>query len=183
MNKNTTTVIFILVIVAVLAVLGWYYFSAQKVAVETPIVTESSQATTTPETKTYRNEEWGFEFEYPEGWTFHENTFYSPASKFNLVGASPEENNVPNPIIPPLLVNIVTPTFADNAIVNIKKLGATETNIIIDGINGIKYEYKVGAQEEILVDLLLEKYRLELSAIRGYEDVFSQILVSFKFLK
>lgn len=185
-------------LIAILIGISLYYLDLQKDAEKVSVSdqevaipsfvpeipsTPPIQATTAPETKTYHNEEWGFEFEYPDGWTFHENTFYSPASKFNLVGASPEEKGIPNPIIPPLLVNIITSSFADNVIVNVKKLGGTEASIIVGGATGIKYEYKVGVQEEILVDLPFGKYRLEMSAIKGYEDVFNQILASFKFLK
>jgi hypothetical protein len=182
MINNTTTVIFILVIVVALAVRGWYYFSAQKVAVETPIVTESPQATTISETKTYRNEEWGFEFEYPEEWTFHENTFYSPASKFNLVGASPEERGHPNPIFPPVFINIVTVDFAVNATTKIRDMGAITSDIVMDDLVGMRYDY-IEKVPRVLVDISFNQYNLFIVAREGYENVFNQILASFKFLK
>ena len=132
--------------------------------------------------KTYHNEEYGFEFQYPENWTLHADTFYSPFSRFNLVGASPEENGRPNPIASPLLINIVTPDFAERAVVNRKNLGAMETDIVVGGINGKKYEY-IENIVKISIDLPFGEYKMILGADKKHEDVFNQILASFKFLK
>lgn len=142
-----------------------------------PIITHSTIGT-----KIYINAEYGFEFQYPENWTFHANTFYSPFSKFNLVGASPEENGRPNPIVSPLLINIVTPDFAERAVMNRKNLGAIETDIVVGGVDGRKYEYTENVAK-ISIDLSLGGYRIILGADKKYEDVFNQILASFKFLK
>ena len=89
MNNRNTAIIFTFMFVAILAGVGWYYFAIQKGVKETPTVSEEhpsppTQATTTPETKLYRNEEWGFEFEYPEGWKVKENSVRTSSSKFNL---------------------------------------------------------------------------------------------------
>ena len=132
--------------------------------------------------KTYHNEEYGFEFQYPENWTLHADTFYSPFSRFNLVGASPEENGRPNPIASPLLINIVTPDFAEGVVVNRKNLGAMETDIVVGGINGKKYEY-IENIVKISIDLPFGEYKMILGADKKHEDVFNQILTSFKFLK
>ena len=132
--------------------------------------------------KTYHNEEYGFEFQYPENWTLHADTFYSPFSRFNLVGAAPEENGRPNPIVSTLLINIVTPDFAERAVVNRKNLGAMETDIVVGGINGKKYEY-IENIVKISIDLPFGEYKMILGADKKHEDVFNQILASFKFLK
>ncbi len=69
-SRNTTIIIFIFIVIAVvLASIGWYYFASQKKVEESPAVSENIisppiQATTTPGTKLYRNEERGVEFEY-----------------------------------------------------------------------------------------------------------------------
>lgn len=161
--------------------------SASPVTVSTSTPTPTSSGEPHPPAaagmKLYRNEEWGFEFKYPDGWSFHEDTFRSPASKFNLVGASPGENNIPNPINPSVLVNIVTPDFSDNASVNMERLGAITENVVVNGINGVKYEYKVGVQKEILVVIPFRSYRMILGTIKGYEDVLNDVLSSFKFLE
>jgi len=130
----------------------------------------------------YHNIEWGFEFWYPEGWTFHENTFYNPSSKFNLVGASPEENGRPNPIFPSLFINIVTIDFAANATIKINDIGAITSDIVIDGIRGTKYNYTEKVPR-ILVDVSFDQYNLFVAAHENYEDTLNQILLTFKFLK
>lgn len=140
--------------------------------------TSSVQASSTSGMKTYTNSDYGFEFQYPENWSFHANTFGSPFSKFNLVGASPEENGLPDPLTPSLLVNIVAPDFADRAFSNLKGI-----NIVVAGDAGKKYEYEFENAPRISIDLPFGEYRILLGAGKQYEDVFSQILASFKFLK
>lgn len=145
-----------------------------------PTTSSSSpaQATSTIRTKTYRNTEFGFEFQYPADWTFHENTFGSPFSRFNLVGASPEENGHPDPLAPSLLINIVTPDFADRAFYDLKG-----TDIIVANISGKKYEYEEEGLSKISIVLSFGKNKIILGGNRIYEDIFNQILFSFKFLK
>lgn len=130
--------------------------------------------------RVYRNEKFGFEFQYPNGWTFHENTFYSPFSKFNLVGASPEENSHPDPLAPSLLINIVMPDFADRAFYDLKNV-ASETNV--GGIMGSKYEYEYERSPKIAIILPFGQYKMILGAYKIYENIFNQILATFKFLE
>lgn len=189
-NKYFLIIIF-LVIIFVIAWAAYFRLFANTTE-ESLVMQNSSQnhserqvaagLSATSALKTYRNEEYGFEFQYPENWTFHANTFYSPFSKFNLVGASPEENGRPNPIVSPLLINIVTPDFAERAVMNRKNLGAIETDIVVGGVNGRKYEYTENVAK-ISIDLLFREYRMILGADKKYEDIFNQILASFKFLK
>jgi len=133
--------------------------------------------------KTYTNTEFGFEFQYPENWTFHKNTFGGPFSKFNLVGASPKEKGHPDPISPSLLVNIVAPDFADRTSISLKNLNASTSAVIVAGVKGTKYEYEFENTPQIGIDLPSGEYRLLLGANKKYENIFNQILASFKFLK
>jgi hypothetical protein len=87
--------------------------------------------TSTSSLKTYRNEEYGFEFQYPESWSFFSNTFYGPFSKLNLVGASPEENGRPNPLSSSILINIVTSDFAYNAAKSVINLNLKSSPTLI----------------------------------------------------
>src|SRR3989344_3812549 len=52
-----------------------------------PTIFSSTETTSTPGFKAFRNRGFGFGFPPPRGWNFHAGTFYSPFSKFNLVGA------------------------------------------------------------------------------------------------
>lgn len=141
------------------------------------------QTTTASQTKIYRNEEWGFEFEYPEGWIFHANTFGGLFSKFNLVGASPEENNLPNPIYPSILINIVMPDFAERANINLGKLNASTSTVVVAATQGTKYEYEFEGTRRISIYLPLGEYQVNLGAQKKHEDVFNLILATFKFIK
>ena len=141
------------------------------------------KASSTVGMKTYTNTEFGFEFEIPEGWSFHENTFGSPYSKFNLVGASPEENKLPNPIFPSLLVNIVTPDFADRAAKSLEKLEFSKSAIVVADIQGIKYVYVYESVQKISIILSVGEYSVIFGAQKEYEDAFNKIISSFRFLK
>lgn len=139
---------------------------------------QSDSATTTSGFNLYRNEEWGFEFEYPEDWKIMENPYGSPFSRFNLIVVPTEGKYLPDPV----LVNIVTPDFADRAAVSRKNLGAIESYVIIGSTGGIKYQY-TEQLPTISIDIPFGEYRIILGAKKQYEDVFNQILSSFKFIE
>lgn len=142
------------------------------------IVSKSSE---TNKLKTYRNEEFGFEFQYPADWTFQINSFYSPFSKFNLEGDSSAKNY--NPIIPSFMINIVTPDFAERAFASLKNMNASISTVVIAGVKGKKYEYKFENVPEINIDLPFGESHILLGATKQQEEVFNQILTTFKFLK
>ncbi len=183
-SRNTTIIIFIFIIAVVLAGIGWYYFSTQKEVKELPIVSEdipslSAQATTTPETKTYRNEEWGFEFKYSNDLILNEGMFGSYYSKFNLVlfkkiGDARDDA---------VLVNIVLPEFVNTAF---WRLQENTSSIIVGGVEGVKYEYKYQGFPHTTVILPLREYNIIIATGEGsyiYFDELNQIISSFKFLK
>jgi|GEM_PF-6976113 len=140
----------------------------------------STLAPTTPTLKTYRNEEWGFEFQYPKNWRLEENSFYSPFSKFNLQGDSSAENY--NPFSPAFIINIVTPDFADRAVINFRNLGGSSSTIVVANTQGTKYEYEFEKIPRLAIDIPFGEYRMLLGATKDHEDVFNQILTTFKFL-
>ena len=141
--------------------------------------TSAIQASSTNGIKIYTNIEFSFEFQYPENWSFHVGTFYSPFSKFNLVGAPLGEDYQ---LDPPMLINIVTPDFADRAIISRQNLGATKSEILVGDIRGIKYEYTEDIPR-ISIDLPFGKYRMILGAHKDYENIFNQSISTFKLLK
>ena len=131
------------------------------------------------EFNTYRNEEFGFEFQFPKDWEVKENMFGSPASKFNLEIVPSNIKYLPDPI----LVNVVTQEFADWAIVNRKRAGAEESPTSVDDMQGTRYDYNLEGLSTISIDVDLEEYRILIGAKKRYEDVFNQVLSTFKFLK
>src|SRR3989344_566707 len=194
LNPGHKKLLFLFVVIALGLIVAWLlieYQPTQKELVPSPISTSTPQSPTvsTPvvststvqKFQTYRNEEFGFEFQYPEDWSFHVNTFGGPFSKFNLVGASPEENGLPNPLAPSILINIVTPDFADRAVMSRRNAGAIESDFIVDGIPAKKYEYTSNFPK-VSIDFPFREFRMILAASIEYEDVFNRVLSSFKFI-
>lgn len=144
---------------------------------------ESFIAVPADNTKIYHNEEFGFEFQYPEDWIIQKNTFYSPFSKFNLVGAPINNDYLLYAPSSPFLINIVTTDFADRVIISRKNLDAITSNVTVSNIEGVKYEYKFENIPTISIDISTGKHRIILGAMKQYEGVFNQIISSFKFLK
>ena len=169
-------IILICVVVFVsIAVWGVYYFFERSSPSQ-----QNPPENQTSKTKTYRNEEWGFEFRYPENWSFQENSFYSPFSKFNLQGDSSGTNY--NPFYPDFLINIVTPDFVERQFSDLKNI---VSKISVGGVMGSKYEYKEEEMSHTTIILPFGQYKIILGfgANKAYEDIFNQILASFKFLK
>ncbi len=190
-NRKILLVIIALVVLGVLIAIAIWTFdgrSAQKSIIQNlslpPFVSSTISQVLPPQTtsmtgmKTYTNTEFGFKFQYPEDWIVQENAFYSPFSKLNLEIFLPKDKGTPNSI----LINIVTSDFADSVVMNMEKLGAIKENIIISGINGIKYEYRQGPEKDITIDFPFREYRIISGTVKGHEDIYNQILTSFKFL-
>jgi hypothetical protein len=149
-------------------------------------ITSSSiitQTKSTDTTKTYTNTEFGFEFNYPSDWTFTSGTFGSQGSKFNLVGASPEENGIPFPIDPSILINVITPDFGKNILRTVQTLNPTTSSVAVSNMQETKYIYPF--ENEFLIDIVIPinpSTTIILGARKTYEKTFDQILESFRLL-
>lgn len=138
--------------------------------------TSSAPATSTTRTKTYRNTKFGFEFQYPQNWEVKENIYGSPFSKFNLIVAPTQEKYLPDPI----LFNITTLDFVSRSFSDLEN---TATKVVVGGIVGKKYEYEFESMQRISIILPFGEYRIILGTEKQYEDIFNQIIASFRFLK
>jgi len=186
LRKKYFLLITLLVAAVILAGTWWFFSRGQRMPVQvssSPAVnpaassTSSTQATSTAGTKTYRNTEWGFEFRYPQDFVLRENTFGNYYSQFNLDVVVKEGQY----FAPFFLVNVVLPEFAERSFRGVEK---TTSAITIDRVSGIKYQYEFEGQQETAIVLPLGKNKIILALEnQQYEDVFNQILASFKFLK
>lgn len=186
MRYKKTTIILIS-----LAVLGIYLVavirkqaqqpSTQKLLPSVVSIVSSTiptQASSTAEVKIYRNEEFGFEFQYPKNWKFEENSFYSPFSKFNLEGDSSAKDY--NPDMAAFLINVVTPDFVERQFADLKSVAQ---KISVGGVAGEKYEYLFESYPQVDIILPLGQYKIIFGTAGQHVGVFNQILASFKFLK
>ncbi len=177
----------IFLIIVASGLVSLWLFTKPSATKELPLTSTSTPAalvsTTTPtktisqETKIYRSEEFGFEFQYPKEWELEENSFRSSFSKFNLEGDSSAKDY--NPENPALLVNVVTPDFAERQFASFKSVAQ---KITVGGVDGKKYEY-TEQFSEIGIILPLGQYKVILGTRKEYESIFNEIVASFKFLK
>ena len=182
----------LILVVLVLIVAGYFVFVHQyrSPAISPgPTSTPTQSTQQTPKTQTYRNTEFGVEFEYPENWIINREhkslTFYS---KFFLQIAAPvvitttnQERRIARD--PAFLINIVLPEFVDSSFGDLEKIAS---DITVDGIGGIKYKYEYQGLPHTAVVLPFGEFKVILATGEGsrqYLDEFNQILASFKFLK
>lgn len=139
----------------------------------------SSSVQTTPAAsatglKIYRNDEFGFEFQYPQNWIVLENSFASYYSKFNVIAA-------PTEVFPgPFLVNIVLPEFADRTFLSSNPSTST---VSVSGRVGIEYKYVFEEEPETAIVLPMGQYKVILGTTEPFEKMYYQILKTFRFLK
>jgi len=146
------------------------------VKIET-LLSERSQGDETPLPgfKLYRNEQFGFEFQYPEDWEVRENDVSSPYSKFNIIFMP--SGNVP--VLYPMVLNIVTSDFAVRSYQDIDPI---DENVVVDGVRGREYEYL--SEGNYYTDILLpfQEDVLILGAVKEYETPFNGVIASFRFI-
>ena len=130
-----------------------------------------------PGMKLYRNDEYGFEFWYPEKWElFIEPHGLGYYSKFEMVAAPTSTEYDLNP----LFVNVVEPVFARAAF---SGPGMASTSIAVDGTTTVKYAYDFEGDRRQDVVLPLGKYSIILGV--GSEKYFSdydKILSTFRLI-
>ena len=181
--SNTTIILPLREYRIILGAIKEYENDFNKILASFHFLKNTSQIPNSSKIKIYSNKDWGFEFQYPEElWIFRINTFSSPFSKFHLIGAPLSEEGLIYAPNTPFIINIVTLDFADNFVRNMEVSKASESDIVVAGLKGKKYEYEENVSE-IGIDIPFGQYHMILGATKEYEDVFNQILASFKFLK
>lgn len=146
-------------------------------ATTTPVA-PPAQPSSTNGMKTYTNNEYRFAFQYPGDWIIENNSFGGYYSKFLLMVAP----KIGQKTYFPVYVHVVLPIFADQTFLRANPVTSTVT---IGGVLGIKYENEFEGVPEVAIVLPLEQYKIIVGTTdrQDYEDVFNQILASFKFLK
>lgn len=139
----------------------------------------SDQNGTQGQTKTYRNEEWGFEFQYPEDWTIKENAFGSAVSMFNLVVEPTDTAHFPRPI----RINILPNDWIERVQESFEVDGIESFDVQIDRVDGVRYNHVDEGLPQIDYILPLGANRIVIGGKKEYEEVLEGVLDTFKFLK
>jgi hypothetical protein len=141
--------------------------------------TVSSDTAEHPGMELYRNDEYGLEFWYPEGWAWQAGAFGSPSSKFNYLimkidGANTDQNEG---------LNIVTDSFYKNYLVNMERLQAQRESVVVDGVHGSEYAYMFEDTPTIDVSFPIGQYWLILGLEKEHEKELRAMMFSFKFIR
>lgn len=132
---------------------------------------------TSETTKIYRNEDWGFEFEYPANFKILENFSYSAYTQFNLM-IVPIEGSYSGIGI---LINIVLPEFATGSFAPYQNTKSTTT---LAGRPADYYAYKWQDLDEVSFITPHREFSLILGATTEvYQKEFEVVLNSFKFIE
>lgn len=190
MTKKITIVSIVILIVILAGFTFWHQYAQRSKANIPPIVATSTliQPITTTTTlsiaaqtdehlgmKRYRNEEWGFEFWYPEGWEVKDKTSSAPQNVLYLSTNFPNDNTL---TMDSFSISIVTAQFADYA-----AQGEKISQIIVSGTVGRTYRYALEGISSIIIDLPLHEKKMLISAQKQHEKELSKVLSTFKFLK
>jgi hypothetical protein len=129
--------------------------------------------------KLYRNEEFGFEFWYPEGWTITEQRNLNPYIKFEVVAQLGTYV-----YYHPFFVLISTRQHALDVADAINDHD-TSTPITLAGVSGIRHEYEYTEEaHHIDYDFIFSDHAIFIgNENNSHVPEFNQILSTFKFLK
>ncbi|USN89023.1 MAG: hypothetical protein H6780_01205 [Candidatus Nomurabacteria bacterium] len=182
MSKSLLTFVLILVIIGAA---WWVWHEMSDSAVEVEIGTNQT-ATTSPEefveiettdVNIYRNEDWGFQFEYPQEWEVREPAFVSGVSLFNMaIGPAPANG---------ITINITPKNWIEGAMTKMKARGVVFEEIFLDGKSAYKTYDKDGWSRPAILTLVLvsDEYWIDITGISKYEEEYNQIIESFEFIE
>jgi|GEM_PF-3304356 hypothetical protein len=194
MNKNLQVIAFVLLAVLIGTIYWWRIVEAPTQLATTPSATSTPTTTTHPVAtsisaatsesassapaesrpglKHYRNEEFGFEFWYPEELVWEENTFSSPYSKFNLtaVSISGKKTNRMD------YVNIATSELYNNFLRNMDIAQAEAVDVRLGTITGKQYRYISEGVPRITVVFPIRDLYVIFSASASHEDIVHDVL-------
>ncbi len=196
-TANTKRVYIIAVALLMILLLGvglWMFFKPSLqpeqplAATTTPDVeqagnneTNTNNQTDTPSTsKTYKNDEWGFGFEYPNDWEIRTPAFHSAASLFNLA-LDPVDKHDAEVIV----LNISPKDWVEKALVKMKARGVVVENITFSGRDALRIDDKDGLGRSATITLIVVdgEYWIDITGVKSYGNLYNQILDSFTFTK
>lgn len=149
----------------------------------------SMLATETVNWKTYKNEKYNFEIEYPNDWFIkgdQDNIYF----KRNIIQEKMESREIGYPLmilVENISVKSVLDWFENQFSDRVKNLKPEKNSIIIGGLNGIRYSDPIsmgGCDEDFVIikNGKLFKFLRHGSTCEYSDELFTTILYTFKFL-
>jgi len=126
----------------------------------------------------YRNEEWGFKFQYPKDWQIRQPAFGSAVSKFNM-DVEPLFPHLPHPIT----INILPNDWIERVQKNFESRDIAPSEIQVGGIEGLGYEHTSEGLSQIDYLFPRGEYWIVVGGKKQYKDVLDGVITTFKFLK
>ncbi len=177
---------FLIIVVLVIAVFVYYQWLNidQSIPKEEVSVIDDSVSTTT-ETKTvsseesdqqtYRNDEWGIAFNYPNDWEVLENTFRSNSSLFNVIIQPISGNYLPRP----LFISLTPASWGESTIKKYYNQDSNGKRIEISNINSYYFEsFDMGLLLYAYFVPVNNTYWINVAGKKEYEETLNQILAS-----
>ena len=185
MSKSLLNFVMILVIIGAA---WWVWHEMSDSAVEVEIGTNQT-ATTSPEefveiettdVNIYRNEDWGFQFEYPADWEIREPAFGSSVSLFNMAIEPVDPYN-----LHAILVNITPKSWIESENVKMKARGVVISEVEFKNRTAlfVVNDQGIGGPTENYYILISDEYWIHLSGQVRQKDAFVDFLNSFEFIE
>lgn len=180
MNRKSSTLLLITVgLVLVVGATIFFFLRPQDSTPLTnniPVSPPDESITDTNGLKLYRNEKWGFEFEYLGDWATREPAFYSTVSLFNM-DVGPNESGI--------TINITPKEWIENALVKMRARGVVTKDIILASRPALQIEDRDEFSRPATITLVLvnDKFWIDITGVHTYQTEYNQLIKSFKFLK
>jgi len=193
---NKKALVILIGVIILIGFIGWFVYKYEQERSQSDISSRLDQelqrqnqdlpkkeeqiTTSVINTKTYRNEEWDFEFEYLESWDTRIPEFGSSVSLFNI-GVKPSDSGG----ISPIVINVTPKEWIEGALVKMRARGVFTKDIILAGRPALQIEDHDRFSRPATITLVLvnDEFWIDITGIHTYQTEYNQLLSTFKFLK
>ncbi len=132
-----------------------------------------------PGTQIYHNKEWGFAFEYPEGWKIRENVIMAVTSLFSVYVEPEQGKHLPRPVF----INVVTSDWG-KLVISRRSEERIKDQVKVGGMLAHRHESSdMSIPMESYFLPVNDTYWINIAGKHEYEDVLEQVVSSFRFIE